>query len=727
MNLKDFLTTREHPPELYWSLVIEEGWIQAGVWYIGENAAEVVSISPGAAWSEEDELTGAVDAALSSAIQKLPENYKEPNKAVFGVSSSWVKGGEITEEHLAKIKKLCTELSLNPVGFVVLPEAIAHLCKSEEGSPLNAIILGLGSGKIEISVFKLGNLIGTTEVSRSVSLVEDVTEGLSRFEGASPLPSRFIVYNGKEGELDEAKETLLQTSWEGVEKIKFLHTPKAEVLSPDRKVLATSLAGAAEIGHVSQVDSKDVQFSEGREEVEEAEEEVKPAPVAEVTAENLGFTIGADVAAGASEVENVIPPQKVEAPAPPKPRFNPGGKVVEYLQKTKNLFHSFSLKTNAAPRVKNNTLIGILAVVLLAVISGAVLWWFYPTAKVAVFVSPQRFEQQVQLSFSPAGVSDVAAGIIPAQVINDNVTGDKTKSTTGTKLIGNKATGSVQIANGNGTAINLAAGTLLSSATGLKYVTNSQASVSGQILPGSPGTANIDVTAFDIGAQYNLAKGEVFSIGNYSKTMVAGTSLSDFSGGSSQEISAVSADDQVSLATDLKNELAQKAITNISGKVTLDQIFVSDLAGLDTVSENFDHKVGDQADSIKLTLNLNAIGIVADKVKLIEYAKGVLKDKVPSGYVLNSDQIDFKFKFSVQQGENYLYSVTVGANFLPEIDKSKIVKEIAGKSPSVTQDYLNSIPGFGHAEITLKPHLPGFLGTLPRIPKNITLEVSAEQ
>ena len=226
MNLKDFLTNREHPPELYWSLVIEEGWIQAGVWYIGETAAEVVSISPGAAWSTEDELTGAVDAALSSAIQKLPENYKEPEKAVFGVSASWVKGGEITEEYLAKIKKLCTDLSLNPVGFVVLPEAIAHLCKSEEGSPLNAIIIGLASGKIEISVFKLGNLVGTTEVSRSVSLIEDVTEGLSRFEGAAPLPSRFIVYNGKEGELEEAKEALLQTPWEGIEKVKFLHTPK---------------------------------------------------------------------------------------------------------------------------------------------------------------------------------------------------------------------------------------------------------------------------------------------------------------------------------------------------------------------------------------------------------------------------------------------------------------------------------------------------------------------
>jgi hypothetical protein len=151
------------------------------------------------------------------------------------------------------------------------------------------------------------------------------------------------------------------------------------------------------------------------------------------------------------------------------------------------------------------------------------------------------------------------------------------------------------------------------------------------------------------------------------------------------------------------------------------------LAGLDTGTENFDHKVGDSADSLKLSLTLNATGLAADKTKLIEYAKEILKDKIPSGFVLNSNQIDFKFSFSSQNNGNYLYNVTIGANFLPQIDSQKIIGQITGKTSGVTESYLNSIPGFGHAEVTLKPKLPGPLGTLPHISKNITLEVSAEQ
>ena len=251
--------------------------------------------------------------------------------------------------------------------------------------------------------------------------------------------------------------------------------------------------------------------------------------------------------------------------------------------------------------------------------------------------------------------------------------------------------------------------------------------MSGQILPGSPGTAKVAVTAGDIGAQYNVAKGEVFSIGNYSKAMVAGTSEEDFSGGSSQEISAVSAEDQTNLEKDLKEELTQNLTNNINSKVESDKIFVNDLANVEITNETFDHKVGDQADGVKLDLSLSATGIAADKEGLIEYAKTVLKDQVPSGFSLNNDQIDFKFEFSGVDNENYIYDVIIGANFLPQIDNQKVIKQILGKTPTVTENYLSLIPGFGHAEITLKPSLPGPLGTLPRIPKNITLGIRAEQ
>jgi hypothetical protein len=736
MNLKDFLSSRDKPPELYWSLVIEQGWVQAGIWYIGEATAEVLNISPGAAWETEDELVGACDAALSSSVAKLPESYVEPSKTVFGVSSSWVKAGEIQDSYLAMIKKVCTDLSLTPVGFVVLPEAIAHLYKSEEGAPLSAIIIGLGSENLEISVFKLGNLVGTTTVARSVSITDDVTEGLSRFDGASPLPSRMIVFNGKGGELEEAKEELMKAGWESTGKMKFLHTPKAEILESSRKVLATSLAGAAEIGNVTGVASQEESAED--EEKLPSENEIKNVsePDEETSAEDLGFVVGEDVTKDENPKEEFVPmsprvaPEAVATPPPlPQP---PPPKPQSYLQKTKHVFHGFSSKFLVrGPKISSQTsrtpIYFILIALLVLVLGGGAYWWFVPKAVVTIFVAPKSFQEEVSISFSTAGVFDESKAIVPAEIVTSQAKGDKTKSATGAKLIGDKAAGSVQIANGNGNAINLAAGTVLTSTAGLKFVTNTEASVSGQLIPGSPGTATLSVTAGDIGAQYNLAKGEVFKVGVFDKSQVAATSQADFSGGSSQQIAAVSADDQKNLENDLKTELSGQVVTELAGKVSDSQLFVNDLAGLDTSSETFDHKIGDVADTLKLSLSVSGTGVAADRAKLQKYAADTLKDKIPSGYALRNSQINFKFKFVGKQNGNLTYTADISANFLPMTNSDDIIGKIIGKSVPDATKYLSTVPGYSRVAVKLSPTLIGPLKTLPHINKNITIEVEAEQ
>lgn len=723
MNLKDFFASRENPPELYWSLILEPGWVQAGIWYIDAEAANMVNVGPPAAWETEEEMVSAVDAALSSSIQKLPEDYNEPSKTVFGVPSSWVDGGEIKEEYLAKIKGICSDLSLTPVGFVVLSEAVANLYKSEEGAPLSAIIVGLGADSLEVSVFKMGNLSGSTTVSRSVSLIEDVTEGLSRFEGSGPLPSRFIIYDGKEGELEEAKNNLVRADWEGFEKIKFLHTPKAEILTPERKVLATSLAGANEIGNVTKLTSgEEAKESERSAQVDEVDNVSEPKEA--VSAEDFGFSVGKDVSTPSGD-KPVVSQEEHSAPKAPEPRREI--KIGNYFNKTKSALSglSFPLSSfNISFLKKNTTLVAGILIIFISILIAA--WWFLPVAKVSIVVTPQRFEQEVDVSFDTNGSSDTSAGVIAASEISDQVSGDKTQDTTGQKVVGDKATGSVQIQNGTAFPINLAAGTFITSSGNLKFSLDNSASVSAALSPNSPGNATVSVTADAIGTEYNLAKDELFRVGNYPKAEVDAAAQSDFSGGTSREISAVSKTDQSNLEEALKNELGQKAKEEIAAKVGDSKIFVNDLASVDVSSETFDHSVGDEASNLKLSLTVDAKGVAADRDKFLEFARNVLKDKIPGGYVLKDSQIDYKFTFVGEDGSKLNYKVALGANFLPDVRVSDIVKNISGRSPTVAKNYLTSIPGFVRVEIKLRPSLPGPLGTLPRVYKNISIEVTPE-
>jgi hypothetical protein len=728
MNLKDFLEKRDgRKEEYYWALVIEPGWIQAGIWEIANGRADVISISPPAPWQSEEEMVGAADTALSAAIQSLPTEGIEPTKTVFGVIPSWVADGQITSEHLLKIKKLCTELSLEPCGFVVLPEAIAHLLKFEEGAPANAIILGIGSDTLDVAVFKLGNLMGTTSVARSVSLADDVFEGLTRFAGGDLLPSRFLIYDGKEGELEEDKQALLAADWEGRENIKFLHTPKVEIVSPQKKVLAAALAGASEIANVSEI-TETKKEPESAPPSPEAKEEETVIPVAD---SSLGFAVGEDIAKTQGLPLQTPPPPRFPEVAHSTPRVAAGNLVETFKIKINGLKNSLLGKFRAPPlsgAAGGRTFTWGLIFLVILFFGLFALWWYYPTADATIYVSGKKIEEKAVVSINTQpGSSDLSKLTIPGETVKTTVSGDKTKSTSGTKLIGDKAKGAVKIENGTASAINFPAGTIIASSGDLRFTTSQSASVSAALSPGSPGTATVEVTAADIGADYNLAKDEIFKVGNYPKADVDAVSTADFSGGSSRQISAVSAEDQKSLLADEESELLEKAKEELLSSVSSERYLITESLTATPSSFSFSAKVGDEAGTLKLSLSENVSGISSAKSDLYSLGNEILKGKVPEGFVLRNEQLTFSFVPKSQKGSVSTFELTVLANLLPEINPQTIAQNVAGKYPDTAEDYLNTIPGFARVEFKLKPRLPGRLGTLPRVTKHISIEIVAER
>ena len=734
MDLKNFLpgSDKDNEKEYYWSLIIEPGWVQAGVWNIEDDKAEVVSISPAVAW-EEEELLNSVDAALSAAIQNLPEDMGEPTKTVFGVNPSWVAEGNIKDEYLEKIRKICSSLSLKPAGFVVLPEAISHLTKAQEGAPLNACVLGIGKDALEIALFRLGNLVGASQIARSVSIVDDVAEGLARFAGSEAFPSRILLYNGKEGELEEVKQALLNVSWESFEKIKFLHAPKIEIFSPERKVLAVSLAGASEIANVTGVATAKIVGGVGK--TDEMEEENLKVPEEEVNPEELGFVLGEDV----TKIPRVGQNLKTE-PENLKPGLEPKEEQIPEPQKIENRrlkIPSFSLaflkrfKLNI-PRPKfllpgKRIFIFGAGSLLVIIFLGILAWWFLPSATVTIYVSPQKLEEKTEVSVQPSADSlNFSEKIIPGKVLTTVVSGEKTKGTTGTKTVGEKSKGSVKIQNGTAASINLAAGTVISTNSDLKFVTDEAVSVSAAISPANPGTATVNITASTIGAEFNLAKDEIFDVGNYPRSDVDGVSTSDFTGGSSRQIAAVSEDDQKVLEEELHDELLSKAKEELSQKIDENETFIGESARSEITDKTFASKIGDETETLKLNLTMEVKGLSVSRKELTDLAMEILKNKVPSGYVLREGQIANEFDFLEEQENGTKVEVLFKANLLPEVKPEEIAAAIKGKYQKFAEDYLTSIRGFTRAVIVIKPKLPGKLRTLPRIGSRIDVVISAE-
>ena len=748
MDLKSVLSGKE-TLEFYWALVIEPGWVQAGVWNTNAGKANLISVGPSAAWEEDAELTTACDTALSAAVQTLPEDAGEPTKTVFGVSSAWVSDGRIKPEYLEKIKSICSALSLTPVGFVILGEAISYYFKSEEGSPLNAVLIGVGDQAIELSLYRLGNLSGTKSISRSVSIADDVAEGLSRFTTTEPFPSRILIYNGKENQLEEVKDALTKASWDDYEKVKFLHTPKIEIVTPENKILATALAGAAEIANATSIEK----LQEEKDEEITLDEELDKEEVANVqsqNAEDLGFVVNRDIKEE-GEIKKPLDSPPMEKASESKSEIPFQGQFEHkakfgFLPRIKNRLATFLInsksrldsalekfgtsKTYVGGRSgkpfigKKIIVIGVVSFLLLFV-GGFIFWWYAPTATVTIFVSPQRLEQTQTIYVDPS-LTSINQGdrILPGEFVSQKTDGDKTKSTTGTKVVGENAKGEVTIYR-SGSEITLASGTELTSSGGLEFTLDGSVTIASGSAS-TPGTAKAAVMAVDIGTQYNLAADESFSISNYPKSELEGKNESAFSGGTSREISAVSQDDEDSLEEELVSELKDKLTQSIEANLNSDEVFIEESVTSTILDETFSNKVGDEASTLKLSLTLEVKGLVVKKGDIITLAQSALEDKISQGYVLREDQIKTSFDYVGEENNIYELDANFSANLLPQIDSDALKKEIAGKYPDIANNYLSSIEGFDKVEIRVKPNFPGRLKTLPRIVKNITIEIAAD-
>lgn len=703
-------------PETYWSLVIESGWVQSAIWEIDtdEKRAKVLAVSTASHWESDEDLIAATDTALSGAASELPDETKEPSKTVFGVLASWVEGGQIKDEFIDKIRKICSSLSLEPSGFVVLPEAIAYYVKSNEGSPLNGIIIGIGAESLEISVFKLGNLVGNVVVSRSVSITEDVMEGLVRFKLPDNLPSRIMIFDGKEGQLEEARQALVGVDWlspEVSEKVKFLHIPKVEIVEPKEKVLAVCLAGASEIGQANSVSF----MGRGDEEVQEVEEIPsieKNFEESDVTPEELGFVSGMDIMQTAAA--------NVPNRAPENEHFETPVGAGIHLPKVPNLdikLPSFKLPNLSFLRFpkfsmpKNGLIIGLCALGF-AVLAGLIAWIVLPKATVTIYVSPKKIDTTQNLTIGTD---------FDSRLERVTVNGNETVSVTGTKTVGDSAKGQVTIYNADD-SITLPAGTRITDSSGLVFTLDDDTEVASGSGLLNLGTSTAAVTAVDIGSQYNLVAGSNFSVNGYASNELTAKNDNAFSGGSSRDITAVSTSDIKKAESALTSELTEDGIAKIKEKIGNDDLLIEDSVTATASGKDFNHKVGDEASELNLSMDMDVKGTVVSKADLTKIAMDSLKDKVPVGFVLRANQITTDFTLVSDKK----YKIKFTANLLPEIKTDDLVKKIAGKSPTDAEAILSAIPGYTRSELKITPPL-GPLATLPLLTKNITVEIASEK
>lgn len=713
-----------------------------------------------------EELLNVLDKAITAAEEVLPPNI-EAHKTIFGLKEAWVENNKIKKEYLEKLKKAGDELSVDPIGFLVFTESVVNLIQKDEGAPVTAILVDVGNRYLTVSLIRAGKImeVRSSEIHESASYTVDTV--LKHFQIPEVMPARIIIMDSEEEELTQE---FMNHKWS--KSLPFIHIPQIISLPQDSDIKAVLLGAATQMGTELIFDHRqtlekdfvkeEFQTSNVIKTDEDLDKDLGPKPFEsrEVSENKLDY-VGKDSSLeffgfSSSDVAKTKPPTPKVEPIeenlpnpqlefrsqeiPEEVRLEEESKgmpevAVETASEAKKVsidlfpiikrYLFILLSLIKVKSVKDIKFIGIAISAIVLFLFIFFTFIFQTSAKITLTVDPKQEEKTQNITFSSTKSTNIDNNLLGAQIIPVEEQGSITINTTGKKDVGTNAKGSVTIFNNDTDTINLEKGTTITSSTGVKFTLDENVKVgsaSGDIFSGTkPGTTNVKITASEIGTEGNLPSGSKFSVGT-SKT-VAAKNDSAFSGGTKKSVTVVSDKDLAKLRSELPKSLADKAKSDISTKVSSGRTVLPQFIDTDLSNEKFDKKENEQADKVSLSATVAFNFLSYDNSDLIKLSEKLFDG---SNFLIEKSRLDVNAKnIKVEKNNDITADLIINAKLFPKIDTQSLIKEFAGVDAVKTKNRLSNRANVKNVEIKISPNLPFLSSSLPKNPKNITIDISS--
>jgi len=750
MNLPNLpFLKKKKESEYFLSLVLRDEKVSAVVFEQIEGKVNVVGehvehFKEAIEDATDEELLDVIDKAVSTAEKNLPEGA-ESQKTIFGVKNDWIENGKIKKDYLLRLKKVSEELGFTPVGFLVIPEAIAHLLHKEEGAPPTAILCEIAKKRINLYLIKSGKVTDTNSGDFDGSPPVAVEGLLKHFEASGPLPSKIILFNGGDENLRQA---FIAHKWD--KNLKFLHVPQVLSLPLNFDARAVLAGAAQQMGFevfeasVAKAQIQDLkETDQGGASADLAEEE-EDKTLADAVSE-FGFVPG-DLLQKDKPKEEEEPrtavSDNIEKPTV-QDQFREIPEEVKFqTEQDKQLPQKASLlmasivsgfkKINfrrilkSIVRSPKKFLIGTIPVILIILL--LYFYFFARAATVTIDINSRQVDLTEDIVFSQSDETNASKNVVSAQFLTVSEDGKGSLATTGKKETGEKAKGTVTIFNSNDSAQTIPTGTELLSGD-LVFLTDKAvtvASASGDIFSGTdPGTANVTLTAQTFGTDYNVSANTKFTLSGTSS--VAAKNDNAFSGGTTKVLKVVSEEDIEKLEETLVKALEPKAKDDILKKAEDGSVILPNFISTTFKRQSFSKDEGDEANELSLTSTINFEGISYKGEDMKKFALDKFGEELEKGLTINSEKLLVNAKNLEKEGSEASAQITIKARLIPEIDEEEIAKEISGKSRNEASAIISKLPEVRNVNIKSSfDFIPFLPKNLPFMSGKITIVINSD-
>ncbi len=298
------------------------------------------------------------------------------------------------------------------------------------------------------------------------------------------------------------------------------------------------------------------------------------------------------------------------------------------------------------------------------------------------------------------------------------------QNTTGEAVVGDKAKGTVTIYNKTSQAKTFAKGIVIVGPKELKFSLDQDVTVASQsATTGTWSTAEVAITAAQIGTESNLSADTEFTVASFAASSYSARNGSAFSGGTSKTARVVSKDDQQGLTGAVKDKLVAEAKEKLKTELANDEVLLGAVVEETVVKQQFSKAVNEEAEKVSLVMQLKLTMPAVKQADLQTVLLARMRETMPENFRVEASQTNLEIEeVKVANGVINLVAAARLA-LVPQFNLGEIKERIKGRYPELVKEYLAGLPNYERADIAISPRLPKRLLRLPSKASNITIEV----
>lgn len=377
------------------------------------------------------------------------------------------------------------------------------------------------------------------------------------------------------------------------------------------------------------------------------------------------------------------------------------------------------------------------AVLALAVVVGGVAAYLVLPSATAVVTPREESIGPVALRISAStaiDAPDVAAGLVPARVVEVPVEAADTFPATGKRIEEASATGSVRFVNLDPTSKNtIDRGAIVSTAGGTRFRVERKVTVPAAELVFDPeagkftiqpATETVDVTAVDAGPEGNVEANTITTVPRGEEPLFLKVSNPDATrGGARTEFPRVKQEDVDAALTTLGATLTQRFTERLADPALVaDETAVfpeTGLLGTAVPSVDPDTLVGQEVATFELGATATGTVTTVDAAPVRAIAEARLAAEVDAGHQLIDGSSSITESPAVVEGGTITYPVVATARQVAILDPAELETQILGRSLAEARDIL---AGYGTVEIGVWPE---WVTTIPTFDARVEVQVRA--